>query len=351
MISIRNLCIELGDFVLRDACLDIEDREYMVIVGPSGSGKTVLLESIAGLYPVKRGEVWLRGCDATVLKPEHRHVSIVYQDYSLFTHISAEKNILFGMRMRGMEKDEMKKSLDKMVDLFNISHLLSRKPSTLSGGEQQKIALARALCVSPDVLLLDEPLSSLDPGTREDIEQELRNLHRELTVTILHVTHNFEEAIALGDRIAVIGGGKIMQVGTPEDIFRRPNSEFVARFAMARNIFYGRVVLSDRGDHMFKTGDSCFLIEKGRKGDRMVIRPEDIMVYPFNDGKNNNGKNCFPGTINRINDKGSTLFVDVDIGIPVTALVTRHACRESGLRTGMRVKISCDPGSLHIFQE
>jgi len=225
MISIRNLYVELGDFTLKDASLDVKDGEYMVVVGPSGAGKTVLLESIAGLYSPERGEILLRGRDVTRLSPERRHVSIVYQDHALFPHLCVRDNILFGLRMRKIDEKECSEAFSRVVELFSIRSLLDRDPQTLSGGEQQKVALARALCVSPDVLLLDEPLSSLDPKTREEIEAELHHLHRELDVTTLHVTHNFEEAVALGDRIAVIGEGEVKQVGTPEDIFRKPNSE------------------------------------------------------------------------------------------------------------------------------
>ncbi len=349
MISIRNLNIELGDFTLKDASLEIKEREYIVIVGPSGAGKTVLLESVAGLYPVRKGEIWLRGNNVTRLKPESRHVSIVYQDYSLFPHLSVEKNIIFGLRMRKADKKRIDKALSDMVDLFNISSLLHRKPATLSGGEQQKVALARALCVSPDVLLLDEPLSSLDPGTREEIETELRHVHKELDVTILHVTHNFEEAIALGDRIAVIGDGRIMQVGPPDEIFRRPNSEFVAGFAMSRNIFQGDALIGESGENTFRTGQAVFRIDKGLKGNRATIRPEDVMlsIDDNEDGRDNH----FSGVINNINDRGSTMFVDIEIPPRITALITRHTCRKLGLQPGVKVNVCLEPEFIHIFNE
>jgi len=159
MISIRNLYVELGDFTLKDASLDVEDGEYMVVVGPSGAGKTVLLETIAGLFHPRRGEIRLRGRDVTRLSPEERHVSIVYQDHALFPHLSVRDNILFGLRMRKTDAKQSRQAFSRAVELFNIAALLDRDPTTLSGGERQKVALARALCVSPDVLLVDEPLS------------------------------------------------------------------------------------------------------------------------------------------------------------------------------------------------
>ncbi|MBP7342916.1 MAG: ABC transporter ATP-binding protein [Syntrophaceae bacterium] len=350
MISIRNLYVELGDFTLKDASLDVEDGEYMVVVGPSGAGKTVLLESIAGLYSPRQGEIRLRGRDVTRLSPEERHVSIVYQDHALFPHLSVRDNIFFGLRMRRIAVKRAREAFSRVVELFNIQALLDRDPPTLSGGEQQKVALARALCVSPDVLLLDEPLSSLDPKTREEIEAELHHLHRALDVTTLHVTHNFEEAVALGDRIAVIGEGEVKQVGTPEDIFRKPNSEFVAGFAMSRNILKGELCRTDAGQHGFKAGRLLFHLKNGNAaGNRAVIRPEEVMIMPQEAMPG--GTNTFTGDIVRIADRGSTLYVDVSLPPVITALVTRHTLREMKLKTGMRVCVCFDASSVHVFQE
>ncbi len=350
MISIRNLFVELGDFTLKNASLDVEDGEYMVVVGPSGAGKTVLLESIAGLYPLKDGEIWLRGKEATRMRPEERQVSIVYQDHALFPHLTVRENIVFGLRMRKAGADVIRDALARVVDLFGISSLLHRKPMTLSGGERQKVALARALCVSPDVLLLDEPLSSLDPNTREEIEGELQLLHRALNVTILHVTHNFEEAVALGERIAVIGEGEVKQVGSSEDIFRRPNSEFVARFAMSRNIFPGEIYRQADGRRGFQTGKTFFAVDNGETGgNRAVVRPEDVMLSFVN--QSSNGANAFEGEITRITDRGSTLYVDVNLPPAITALATRHAFRQMELKVGMRVRVCFDASAVHVFQE
>jgi ABC-type Fe3+/spermidine/putrescine transport system ATPase subunit len=328
----------------------VKDGEYMVVVGPSGAGKTVLLESIAGLFPLKDGEIWLRGKDVTWLKPEERHVSIVYQDHALFPHLSVRENIVFGLCVHKTTPERTQEALTRVVDLFGISPLLHRRPTTLSGGERQKVALARALCVSPDVLLLDEPLSSLDPLTREEIEAELQNLHRVFKVTTLHVTHNFEEAVSLGERIAVIGEGEVRQVGTPEEIFRRPNSEFVARFAMSRNIFRGELGQSTQKYRQFKTDGIIFAVENSNGGgNRAVIRPEDVMLSPLESPSN--GANVFPGKITRMLDKGSTLQIDIDLPPAITALATRHMFHEMRLEVGMQINVSFEASSVHIFQE
>lgn len=237
MIKVSDLCVDLGDFLLENIDLDVKPGEYFVILGPTGAGKTVLLESIAGLYRLKRGRIWVGGEEVTQLEPEKRGISIVYQDQMLFPHLSVRDNITFGLKLRKASGQDIKSTLSWLVELLDIDHLLHRKPDTLSGGEKQKVALARALSIKPQLLLLDEPLSALDPENREGVQRELRRLHNRLKLTTVHVTHDFEEAIALGDRIAVLGDGRIHQVGTPEQIFRQPNSEFVARFAMVRNIF------------------------------------------------------------------------------------------------------------------
>lgn len=350
MIRIRDLCVALGDFTLKNASLEVAEGEYMVIVGPTGAGKTVLLESIAGLYPIRQGRIWLRGKDATSLAPERRGVSIVYQDHALFPHLSVQENILFGLKMRKAGPEEIEKALAMAVDLFGVSALLHRRPATLSGGEKQKVALARALCVHPDVLLLDEPLSALDPQTREAMQEELRRLHRTLRITTLHVTHDFEEAITLGERIAVIGEGEVKQVGPPEEIFRRPNSEFVARFSMSRNIFPGVVVPAEGGKRRFKAEQTLFAVVCGNDGcNRAAVRPEDVLISLVA-SSHANGCNAFWGEITRITDRGSTLYVAVGLPPEITALMTRNAFREMGLAVGMRVSVSFEASSVHVFK-
>jgi molybdopterin-binding protein len=348
MISIRDLCVELGDFTLKNACLDVAEGEYMVILGPTGAGKTVLLESIAGLYPVKHGTVWLREKEVTKLDANKRGISIVYQDHALFPHFSVQENIAFGLKVRKAAHGEVEKSLDEVVNLLGIRPLLHRRPSTLSGGERQKVALARALCVQPDVLLLDEPLSALDPQTREDVQSELHRLQRWLHITTLHVTHDFEEAIALGDRIAVIGDGEVKQVGTPEEIFRRPNSEFVARFAMSRNIFSGLTEDSDRGEHLFKTGHTSFVVANKNNGaTHATVRPEDVLISL--EPLHSSARNTFSGAITRIIDKGSTLYITVDLPPEISTLITRNSFSEMGLTVGMPVYVTFKASAVHLF--
>ena len=348
MIEVKNLCVDLGEFVLSDITLNIDVGEYFIILGPTGAGKTVLLESIAGLYPVRSGEIWLRGKEVTGVESEKRRISIVYQDHVLFPHLSVKDNILFGLKMHNASADEQKSRLNWVAELLGISELLHRRPDTLSGGEKQKVALARAIVTQPELLLVDEPLSALDLETRESVQQELRQLHKALGITILHVTHDFEEAISLGNRIAVIGEGRLMQVGTPEEIFRHPNSEFVARFAMTRNIFLGEAERKSSGDTVFKVDGTEFIIAADVDGTHHAsIRPEDILIST--EPVRSSARNCFPGTITHIADKGSTLYVTVSIPPELSCLITRHSFEEMELHEGKEVYLTFKASSINLF--
>jgi len=348
MIRLKNLCVDLGDFQLRDINLTVDEGEYFIVLGPTGAGKTVLLESIAGLYPVKSGEIWLRGKEVTRLEPEKRNISIVYQDHALFPHLSVAGNILFGLKLQRRPRQELDKILDWLSDLLGIAHLLDRSPDTLSGGERQKVALARALSTKPEVLLLDEPLSALDPETREGVQRELRHLHDQLKVTTIHVTHDFDEAIALGDHIAVLGEGCIKQVGTPEQVFHQPNSEFVARFAMARNIFAGEVVDKADGSIVFRTEGTELAVATDLRGRlHTSVRPEDILVSP--EPLLSSARNSFCGTITRIADRGSTFYLTVNLPPDFICLVTRRSFEEMGLAEGQKVYITFKASAVHIF--
>jgi ABC-type Fe3+/spermidine/putrescine transport system ATPase subunit len=349
MIRVENLHVELGGFALQDINLTVSKGEYFIILGPTGAGKTVLLESIAGLNPVKRGMIWLDEKDITNQKPEKRGISIVYQDHVLFPHFSVRDNILFGLKLRKKTPQEMLAVQEWLVDLLGIAHLLNRKPHTLSGGEQQKVALARALSTKPDVLLLDEPLSALDPETREAVQEELRKLHRTLNNIVIHVTHNFEEAMALGTHVAVIGEGQIKQVGTPEQIFRQPNSLFVARFAMTRNIFFGEAIRNTDGHIIFRTQGTDFMVATNMEGScYATIRPEDILLslQPYDSG----APNVFSGIVTGIIDKGATIHVTIRMPLDITCLVTRNQFAEMGLKNGGKIYVMLKPSSIHLFK-
>ena len=235
MLRLDDIGLALGSFHLRGIHLHIRAGEYLVLLGPTGAGKTVLLETIAGLYAPDQGRILLHGRDITRTAPEKRHLGIVYQDYALFPHFTVFDNIGFGLKMRKTAPKDIDLQVRAMADFLKISHLLTRLPANLSGGERQRSALARALVLQPEVLLLDEPLSAVDRLTGNFLRDELKRIHRELGMTILHITHNMEEAFFLADRMAVMNQGKILQQGTVGEVCGQPKNRFVAELMGLKN--------------------------------------------------------------------------------------------------------------------
>jgi len=348
MIKLRGLKVDLGGFLLQNIHLDVEPGEYFIILGPTGAGKTVLLEAVAGLYPVLEGTISVDGREITRLKPEKRGIGIVYQDQALFPHMSVEQNVAFGLKSIKCPKQETMSRVARMAEVLGITDLLPRDPTTLSGGEKQKVALARALVTEPAVLLLDEPLSALDPETKERMQHELAELHRRLKVTIIHVTHDFEEAIALGDRVAVVNEGQIAQVGTPDDILRRPNSEFVAKFALSRNVFSGEATDTGNGQVMVDIGGMQLMaITEARGPVHLSLRPEDIFISDA--PLHSTARNSFEGTITEVVDRGAVMHVAVSVPPDFVCLVTRQAFEELELRKGVSVWITFKASAIHVF--
>jgi ABC-type Fe3+/spermidine/putrescine transport system ATPase subunit len=349
MLEICNLNIRLDQFNLRDINLSINDGEYFILLGPTGAGKTLLLESVAGVQPVSGGRVLLHGSDITGVAPEKRGMGIVYQDQSLFPHMTVRENIVFGLRIQKTRQADIDDALAWVDSLMNTGHLWNRSPDTLSGGEKQMVALSRALIVKPRLLLLDEPLSALDPETRENMRDELIKIQRNLHISTIHVTHDFEEAISIGQRIAVLGEGKIQQLGTPEEIFRKPKTGFVARFTMSKNIFSGEVFLNPDGCACFDSGTLRFPMDGVKEGKyNAVIRPEDILVSTRPD--DNPEYICFSGSVSRIIDRGSLLLIYVSLPPDIQCLVTRHMFDEASIAVGNSVYVSFKPSSIHLFK-
>ncbi len=230
-IRLERITKDFGDFKVLDGIdLEIEDGEFMALLSPSGSGKSTLLYIIAGIYRPTRGRIYFDDRDVTDLPPKNRNVGLVFQNWALYPHMSVFENIAFPLELRKTPKNEIERKVKEIAEMLKIENLLDRYPWQLSGGQQQRVAIARALVKEPDVLLLDDPLSNLDAPLRIEVRAELKRLQKELGITAVYVTHDQAEALAMADRIAVIKDGKLLQVGTPEEIYERPKHKFVGGF-------------------------------------------------------------------------------------------------------------------------
>jgi molybdate/tungstate transport system ATP-binding protein len=345
MIQVEHLAVDLEEFHLRDVSLSVSENEFFVLMGPTGAGKTVLLEAIAGLVPVKQGKILISGKDVTYLPPEKRGISIVYQDYALFPHLTVLDNVMYGLHFHHVDKKQKEKRKKQLIEQLNLGHLLHRHPGTLSGGELQRVALARALIVQPSVLLLDEPLSALDPAFREEIREALIRLQERSGVTFIMVTHDFSDALSLAQRASVINNGRIEQTGDITDIFQRPTSRFVADFVGMKNCY--QVNFRDT-----KAVIDGIEIETGRTWWRaygyIAIRPEDVVISkkPLDSSM----RNVFEGRIGSVRDRGFFYEAEVLVWNTVfVSLITKSALFDLGIREGVRVWIAFKATSIHVF--
>lgn len=243
VLELKDIVKSFGETeVLKGVSLAIQEGEFVTFLGSSGCGKTTILRIIAGLEYPDSGQVLIEGKDMENLGPEKRNVNMVFQNYALFPHMNVEQNIGYGLKIRGVAKDEIKKRVKEMLKLVQLEGFENRKPSAMSGGQRQRVAIARALINNPKVLLLDEPLGALDLQLRRQMQLELKHLQKELGITFIYITHDQEEALNMSDRIVILHNGKIEQVGTPAEIYDDPETAYVASFVGSANILHGGVV-------------------------------------------------------------------------------------------------------------
>jgi spermidine/putrescine ABC transporter ATP-binding subunit len=285
-ISLQTLSKHFGKVVaVNDISLDIKSGEFMTFLGPSGSGKTTTLMMIAGFLIPTAGDIKVDDSSITTVAPFKRNIGMVFQNYALFPHMTIFDNIAFPLRMRKTPKEEIKTRVDWALELVQLQGFELRRPSQLSGGQQQRIAVARAIVFEPPVLLLDEPLGALDAKLREGMQIELKQLHNRIGATILYVTHDQEEALTLSDRIVVFNDGRIMQVGTPDDLYQQPQNRFVADFIGKTNFLTGKVSSTDAENCSVQLEDSVAMHGPLRKSfstptswATYSLRPEKILV-------------------------------------------------------------------------
>lgn len=282
IVSLTNVEKNYGtNRVVRNLNMEIEEGEFLTLLGPSGCGKTTTLRMIAGFEDATSGSIVVEGESVEKKEPYERNVNTVFQSYALFPHMTIYDNIAYGLKIKKVQKDEIKERVTEMLELVQLVGFEKRRPSQLSGGQKQRVAIARALINRPKVLLLDEPLGALDLKLRKQMQIELKRLQRKLKTTFVYVTHDQEEALTMSDRIAIMNGGKLEQLGTPTEIYEKPKTKFVASFIGESNIFEG--MISGEYENGFKVATECghitALREDFQMGESMFIsvRPENVL--------------------------------------------------------------------------
>lgn len=327
-----------------DMSLEIEDGEYLCLLGPTGAGKTTTLKVISGLLRLDDGRVMFDGRDVTDLEPEDRRAAMLFQTYSLFPHMTVAENILFGPDIRDWDERVKKETLTSMLDMVRLTRRSDAFPRELSGGMQQRTALARALASGAKVLLLDEPLRALDARLRIDLRRELKSLVKSLNITTLHVTHDQDEALVMADRIGVIREGRIVQIGRPEELYERPASPFVANFLGQSNFIPGKVV--NGGE---RTVIRCEAGEAPAGATLFPAGAEVILSVKTGHTQISIDEGYLEGTIERILFEGKVSHIDVHVE-GLGRFSSKHPLwRREKLRTGQKVYLRWEPERANVF--
>jgi len=353
LLSVRNISKSLGALAIKDVSFEVRPSQYFVLLGASGVGKSVLLETVAGLIQPDSGRIFLGGKDITEEKIQNRKIALVFQNSTLFPHITVYDNVAYPLRCKNLKGERIRQRVIELAEEFGFTGLLKRSPQTLSGGESQRVSLARAVASEPRCLLLDEPISSLDAKVRPEMHALLRKISAN-GQTIVHVTHDYTEAVSLATHIAVMEGGSIAQMGTVEEVFQRPKSEFVARFVGIRNFFRGRLEESrerEADTRRFTTGGLDFSVLTDSSGGNgfVCIRSEDVTIS--NAASRTSARNNFQGTIVDIEPVGVGVEVIVDIGTEVAALITVESVEALELHCGKKVWVSFKASAVKYIEQ
>lgn len=340
VVELRDITVEFdGERILDNMSLAIRDKEFVTLLGASGCGKTTTLRLIAGFLKPNSGRVFFNGKDVTDVPPYQRPVNTIFQRYALFPHCNVYDNIAFGLRVSKVPEPEIRERVTEMLKLVNLSGFEKRSVSKLSGGQQQRVAIARAVINKPKVLLLDEPLAALDAKLRKDMQNELKNIQRQLGITFVFVTHDQEEALSMSDTVVVMNQGKIQQIGTPIDIYNEPENAFVADFIGESNIIDG-VMRKDKlvnfDNHDFVCLDSGFGINEPVD---VVIRPEDVDIVPLDQG-------MISGTITSVTFKGVHFEIIISVNDFKWMIQTTDYHAE-----GETVGLYIEPDAIHIMRK
>jgi len=334
-ITIKELEKSYSDFKLGSFDFSIKEGEYFVLLGPSGSGKTKTIEFIAGLDKPDSGKI---------IGMEGKMSGFIYQEYMLFPHMNVYENISYGLRMKGESKSVIDEKVNSISEELGVQHLLKRGVKGLSGGEKQRVAIARAMIISPDVYIFDEPTSSLDRNLRSRAQNLFRLLHRRTGKTFIHVTHDFEEALSLGERIGVIFNGKIVQIGSPDELYGNPASGMVADFIGYRNVYVGRIK-----DHLFShNGIDVVVPLKESEKAYIAIRPDDVILSGTE--FRSSARNSFKGVVKSVIRKVSSAEVVLDIGIMISVEITRRSLLDLNVCEGKKFCVTFKVSSVKVFE-
>ena len=338
IVSLRDIVVEFdGQRILDGLNLDIHDKEFVTLLGSSGCGKTTTLRLIAGFLEPNSGKVLLKGEDITGVPPYKRPVNTVFQKYALFPHLNVFENVAFGLRLKKMDEETIRRKVRDMLEVVGLKGFERRSIGQMSGGQQQRVAIARSLVNEPEILLLDEPLGALDLKLRKEMQLELKRLQREMNITFIYVTHDQEEALSMSDTVVVMNGGKVQQIGTPEDIYNEPKNAFVADFIGDSNIVDGvmhRDFLVSFSGVEFPCVDRGFAREQSVQ---VVVRPEDIEVVAPVEGQ-------LVGVVNDVIFKGVHFEMHVECEGREWLIHSTRACTP-GETIGMKI----GPNEIHIM--
>jgi ABC-type sugar transport system ATPase subunit len=332
-LELEQLEVRAGDFHLGPISLAVDEGEYLVVLGPTGAGKTVTLETIAGLRAAEAGRILMDGRDIARAAPESRRIGFLYQDSLLFPHLSVRQNLAYGTHR--LPRAHRADAIARLARLLQIESVIERAPRGLSGGERQRVALARALAGKPVLLLLDEPMASLDPNSRLELRRTLLRLHRELGTTTVHVTHDFSEALALADRVAIMIGGKLLQVGAPREVFSKPDSAAIASFLKSRR-FNNAHRLSESGPYAAVISPRRLNLAVGSRAGMPVLEAHEVEIE--NAGCGDDGE-AIAGRIISIEDDGGVVRLSINVGLELRAVLPAAPAPDDALVAGADVLV------------
>lgn len=341
MLEVKNISKHFGEFSIKDISFTVNPSDYFVLLGVSGAGKSILLEIIAGLIHPEKGEIYLNNKNITHQRIQDRKLGLVFQDHAVFPHMTVFENIAYPLRTKGLHKDEIKTKVEKLAETTGINHLLKRYPSTLSGGELQRTALSRTLALEPEILLLDEPLSSLDVQLKREMRSLLRKLNNN-GQTIIHVTHDYEEAISLSNRVAVMHNGTIVQEGRTEEVFHHPKSSFVAEFVGVKNFFHAQLISQEPNkSKLARITDkvSFFVLTDCNDCDGTVMIGANE-IFLSNSEIDSTALNNFKGKVKEIIPSRIGIDVVIDIGVDIIAEITRSSLQKLNITEGSEICLS-----------